>query len=82
MSVATRPKEEKESTAGDKDRGFKLASDGRLIITQDAEEEENKKSRKRMICLCIRTCVSKSNVFFFILQKLNNFFYGIPLHNL
>ncbi|RUS76379.1 hypothetical protein EGW08_015859 [Elysia chlorotica] len=44
--LATRPKGA-ESKAGDKDRGFKMAADGRLIITQDAEEEEGEKSRKR-----------------------------------
>ncbi|GFR68565.1 ribosomal RNA processing 12 homolog [Elysia marginata] len=44
--LATKPKEDKkDNRAGEKDRGFKMAADGRLIITQDVEEEE-KKNRK------------------------------------
>lgn len=46
--LATKPKEgTKDHKNSDKDRGFKMSADGRLIITQDVEEEEKRKSKKR-----------------------------------
>ncbi|XP_005106446.2 RRP12-like protein [Aplysia californica] len=43
--ITTRPKASEQNGKGkmDKDRGFKMAGDGRLIITQDEDDEDNAK---------------------------------------
>ncbi|BFY98332.1 hypothetical protein BsWGS_01372 [Bradybaena similaris] len=47
--LATKPKDNSgDKKTEDKDRGFKLSADGRLIITQDKEEQDKSKAgRKR-----------------------------------